>query len=387
LKRRLAKPGISDRLADVTVYIRAVQERIGDYDRPNDRPFARFIAGSRPVKSATIRDVARAAQVSVATVSRALNRSETVSTATRLRVIDAAGELDYVPHSGARSLSTSRTDTIGVMLPDLHGEFFSELIRGIDSATRVHGLHLLLSHSHGDPSEAMAVLRAMRSRVDAMLIMSPYADRELLSAGLNGAAPLVLLGGSQAAHPSFAIDNHAGAFAITTHLLESGYRRIAFVAGPVANLEAEQRLSGYRAALSAQGESFEQVLQGDFGEQSGYLAARQLVEAGVPDAIFAANDTMAIGCLEALREAGLAVPEDVALAGFDNIPVARFLDPPLTTAGVPIAEIGRQAVECCIRILATGEPQAGHVFTPELVIRASSGANIRTGRRAMREEV
>lgn len=342
------------------------------------------------MKSATIRDVARAAQVSVATVSRALNRSETVSAATRTRVIDAADQLDYVPHSGAISLSTSRTDTIGVMLPDLHGEFFSELIRGIDSATRAHGLHLLLSHSHGDPVEAMTVLRAMRSRVDAMLVMSPYADGELLSSGLNGAVPLVLLGGGgggAASQPSFAIDNRAGAFAITAHLLATGYRRIAFIAGPASNIEAEQRLSGYRAALACAGESFEQVLQGDFGERSGCLAARQLVASGIPDAIFAANDTMAIGCLEALREAGLQVPADVALAGFDNIPVARFLDPPLTTAGVPIAEIGRRAVECCIRILATGEAQAGHTFIPELVIRASSGAKIRTGREAIKEEV
>ena len=114
------------------------------------------------MKSATIRDVARAANVSVATVSRALNRGETVSMPTRVRVLDAAGALDYVPHSGARSLSTSRTDTIGVLLPDLHGEFFSELIRGIDQATRAHKLHLLLSHSHGDPQEAMAVLKAMQ---------------------------------------------------------------------------------------------------------------------------------------------------------------------------------------------------------------------------------
>jgi len=134
------------------------------------------------VKSATIRDVARAADVSVATVSRVFNSNDAVTGATRERVLAAAARLDYVPHSGARSLSMRRTDTIGVILPDLHGEFFSELIRGIDVATRARGLHLLLSHSHGDPNEATAVLRAMRSRVDAMIVMSPYADEEVLAA-------------------------------------------------------------------------------------------------------------------------------------------------------------------------------------------------------------
>lgn len=332
------------------------------------------------MRNTTIRDVARAARVSVATVSRTLNGSDTVSAPTRHRVIAAASELRYVPHSGARSLSTRRTDTIGVLLPGLHGEFFSELIRGIDSATRTHALHLLLSPSHGDPIEAATVVRAMRGRVDAMLVMSPYADDDELSAALNGAAPLVLLGSgaNSQPYPSFEIDNRAGAVAITRHLIEAGHRRIAFVAGPSDNMDAAQRLSGYRAALEAAGALTEQIVQGDFSEKSGLQAARRLLAASVPDAIFAGNDEMAIGCLAALREAGLRVPEDVALAGFDDIPVARFLDPPLTTAGVPIAEIGRQAVECCVAILESGSPGAHRSFTPELVVRASSGSADRT---------
>ena len=343
------------------------------------------------MRNATIRDVARAANVSVATVSRALNGTDTVSADTRARVEAAAGELDYVPHSGARSLSTQRTDTIGVLLPDLHGEFFSELIRGIDSATRAHSLHLLLSNSHGDPIEAATVLRAMRSRVDAMLVMSPYSDDEALSAALSGAVPLVLLGsgGESGRYPTFAIDNRGGALTMMRHLLDAGHRRIAFVAGPEGNVDAAQRLSGYRAAIEDSGELVEQVVEGDFTERSGLLATRKLLATGKPDAIFAANDMMAIGCLEALRGAGLRVPEDVALAGFDDIPVARFLDPPLTTAGVPIAEIGRQAVECCIEILASGSPSGtNRTFTPKLVVRASSGTEKkkRPNGRTTREE-
>jgi LacI family transcriptional regulator len=326
------------------------------------------------VKSATIRDVARAAGVSVATVSRVLNGSDPVSSATRERVLAAAAELDYVPHSGARSLSTRRTDTIGVILPDLHGEFFSELIRGIDLATRARGLHLLLSHSHGDPNEATTVLRAMRSRVDAMVVMSPYADEGVLGAALGGRTPVVLIGngGAFGGHPRFDIDNHAGAYAMTVHLLEAGYRRIAFVSGPPANIEAARRLAGYRDALAAYGQLVEQVVQGDFSEPSGYRATRRLLAESRPEAIFAGNDMMALGCLQALREAGLRVPEDIALAGFDDIPIARFVDPPLTSVGVPIAELGRQAVECCAQILATGEACASRTFRPELVVRAST---------------
>jgi LacI family transcriptional regulator len=329
------------------------------------------------MRNATIRDVAKAADVSVATVSRVLNSSDAVTQETRQRVEAAATSLDYVPHSGARSLSTQRTDTIGVILPDLHGEYFSELIRGIDVATRARGLHLLLSHSHGDPAEAATVLRAMRSRVDAMVVMSLYADEEVLSAALGGRTPLVMMGGdASGTHPRFAIDNHAGAFAMTAHLIAQGRTRIAFIAGPSGNTEAAQRLAGYRDALAANGLAAEQVVQGDFGEESGRAAVRRLLAGSRPDAIFAANDMMAIGCLQALRDADVRVPEDIALAGFDDIPIARFVDPPLTTVGVPIAELGRQAVECCVAILATGEPGRSRTFTPELVVRASTGGAV-----------
>lgn len=142
----------------------------------------------------TIRDVARAADVSVATVSRALNNIDSVARKTRDRVLRVVGELDYVPNSGARALSTRRTETIGVLLPDLHGEFFSELIRGIDLAARARGLHLLLSSSHGDHAEAARALRAMRSRVDSVIVMLPDASEDLLGDAGTGAVPMIILG-------------------------------------------------------------------------------------------------------------------------------------------------------------------------------------------------
>lgn len=332
------------------------------------------------MKGATIRDVARAADVSVATVSRTLNGIENVAGITRDRVLKVASELDYIPHSGARSLSSRRTDTIGVLLPDLHGEFFSELIRGIDLAARARGLHLLLSSSHGDPVEAAAALRAMRSRVDSIIMMSLNAGSDAVVPAAPVGVPLVLLGGNRrnAGHPSFVIDNYAGAFAITEHLADGGKRSVVFVAGPADNIEANERLRGYRAALKRTSGAFpEWIVQGDFGEESGREAARTLAAAGPPDAIFCANDMMAIGCLEGLRDAGIAVPADVALAGFDDIPITRYVNPPLTTAAVPIAEMGRQALECCADVIAGRQPELQHIFKPELVIRASSATRSR----------
>ncbi|WP_294013224.1 LacI family DNA-binding transcriptional regulator [Sphingomonas sp.] len=316
--------------------------------------------------------MARAADVSVATVSRALNGIDKVAGITRERVLKIVHELDYVPHSGARALSTRRTETIGVLLPDLHGEYFSELIRGIDLAARQHGLHLLLSSSHGDPTEAAAALRAMRSRVDSIIVMLPSAGEELLVHSRKGPVPMVFLGsGDHRDHPSFEIDNYGGAVAITRHLLDSGRRGIAFVAGPLDNREARERERGYRAAIASAGGD-EWIVAGDFSEQSGRDAAAQFIAGPRPDAIFCANDMMAIGCLESLREAGLRIPDDIALAGFDDIPIARYVSPALTTAAVPIAAIGRRALECCVELIAGRKTKRRHVIQPELVVRSST---------------
>lgn len=330
------------------------------------------------MKGATIHDVARAADVSVATVSRTLNGFGTVAQSTRDRVLQAAGELDYVPHSGARALSTKRTDTIGVLLPDLYGEFFSELIRGIDVAARARGLHLLLSSSHGDLAEANAALRSMRSRVDSVIAMMPNAGEQPLASNGHVGLPMVLIGSNDAGKgkASFIIDNFAGAFAITEHLVSSGRRQIAFIAGPVDNLEARERLRGYRAAMQRFGAA-EWVVEGDFTEAAGRIAARRILsEPSRPDALFCANDMMAIGALDALQEAAVSVPGEIALAGFDDIPIARYVSPPLTTAAVPIAEIGRQALEWCASAIAGRKTEQQRTFKPKLVVRASSAPQI-----------
>lgn len=297
----------------------------------------------------TIKDVARLAGVSVATVSRALNGHSNVTPQTREHVMGVVAQLRFVPSSAAQSMITRRTHTVGALLPDLHGEYFSELIRGIDLAARARGLHLLVSSSHGDAAEAAAALRAMNGRVDGLLVMSPHVSADFLWGNVADDLPAVLMnthvaGGS---HSSFAVDNYGGASAMVRHLVERGHRAIAFIAGPESNFEAQERLRGYRDAIAELlPQTDEQVLQGDFTKESGFRAGSQIVALTQrPSAVFASNDMMAIGCLSALNEAGLQVPNDIALGGFDDVPISRYVNPPLTTVRARITELGGLALE------------------------------------------
>ena len=331
----------------------------------------------------TIRDVAREARVSVASVSRALNGHVNVTAETRARIQAIAAQLRYVPHGAARSLITRRTQTIGALLPELYGEFFSELIRGIDLAARARGLHLLVSSSHGDASEAASALRAMQGRVDGLLILSPHVDAAFLRANLADTTPAVLLNSSvqPGACAVLNADNFGGARALVRHLLAIGYRDIALISGPDANFDAQQREQGYRAAMDeAGGAAALFVVRGDFTEHSGYRAGKELLaRAKLPDAVFAANDMMALGCLRAFADAGKSVPRDVAVAGFDDIPITRYIEPKLTTVHVPIAELGRHALNRLVGAIERPEASGAVAETLDcqVVVRASCGATIR----------
>lgn len=324
--------------------------------------------------SVTIKDVAREADVSVATVSRALNGQDNVAPAVRERVQAVAQRLRYTPHHAARSLSSRRTRTIGVVLPDLYGEFFSELMFGIDQVAREHGLHLLVSSYHGDPQEQGDALRAMRGRVDGLLVMSPYDDVDGVLAEALAILPDAVMIGSRAIASGrrVGIDNHAGALAMTAHLAGLGHRRIAFIAGPDDNFDARERLRGYRDGMALHAPDVApEVLPGDFREDSGARAAERLLALPtLPDAVFAANDMMALGCLSVLSAAGKAVPGDIAVAGFDDIPLARYVPPGLTTIRVDIAALGADAMR---RLLYADAGDADRLRVPRLVVRASCG--------------
>lgn len=325
--------------------------------------------------NATIRDVARAADVSVASASRALNGRDNVRPELRARVEDAARRLGYVPHAGARSLSLARTNAIGVVLPDLHGEFFSEFVRGMDREASARGLHLLLSNMHADPQQGIEALRAMRGRVDGLVVMAPQVDADVLGSHLPASVPAVLVNcaPNQQARAEMRIDNAVGAAAMVDHLVASGRRAIVHVAGPAGNIDADQRRRGYADAMARAGLAA-RIVEGTFEEASGAEAATALVRARAPlDAIFAANDMMAIGALVALRDSGIAVPREVAVAGFDDVPLARLVSPGLTTIRVGIAEAGARAVVRLAALIAGSEDHNVEEMVPKLVVRESTG--------------
>ena len=335
----------------------------------------------------TIKDVARAANVSVATVSRALNGHHNVAEAVRLRVIRVASELRYSPHAAARSLSSRRTHTIGVVLPDLYGEFFSELMRGVDQVARERGFHLLVSSYHGNPEEQGAALRAMRGRVDGLLLMSPYiGDTGHLTDNLSPTQPTVLMNTHlpDSGLAGLSVDNYGGAVAMVRHLADTGRKRIAFITGPEDNFDARERKRGYTDALAEHlPDAKPWILPGDFNEPSGHAAGLELsVSEQRPDAVFAANDMMALGCLSAFMQAGIRVPQQIALAGFDDIPLSRYVQPSLTTVRVNIARLGGQAMSALSDAIGKdATPAASVSLQPELIVRESTVAG-RAGKSA-----
>lgn len=332
----------------------------------------------------TMRDVARQAGFSVATVSRVLSGSGPVAERTRVRVMETAAALNYVPNATARSLTTSLNETVGVLLPDLYGEFYSEIIRGVEGAARARRYHTVLTSVQGGPGELAAALRSLVGRVDGLVAMSPEIEPDVLQANFPAGVPVAMLGRPLEGHASVTIDNEAGARDMVSHLADLGHHRVAHVGGGASNADARARLAGYRHVVAARGLDADPalVLPGDFTEGSGHAAGRALLDmADRPSAVFAANDAMALGVLRALREGGLSVPDDVALAGFDDIPVAQYVMPGLTTVHVPIQEMGAWAVEAVLdavsRAAAGGDgqpPVPGAVTLPtRLVVRESCG--------------
>ena len=301
------------------------------------------------VATATIRDVARRAGVSVASASRVLNNHPSVTQTMRDRVLQAARVLDYVPHLGARSLSRGSWNTIGVVLPDLFGEFFSEIIRGIDFAAHKRGLQLLLSNMHGSADDTELAIRTMRGRVDGLLVMSPQLDPAFLARNLPKGLPAVVMNtaGSDGTHPTIAIDNHAGVRKAIAHLVDQGCRRIAHLTGPQGNADADARRAGFRAAVAEMLDPDTAIeIEGDFSEEAGIAAAHRILGlAPRVDGLFAANDMMAVACMATLARHDVRAPDDIAIVGFDGVPIAQYVTPALSTMALNLADLGERAVD------------------------------------------
>jgi LacI family transcriptional regulator len=312
-----------------------------------------------------------------------MNASAPVNEATRARVLAVARELRFAPNGSARALSRRRTGALGVVLPDLYGEFFSELLRGLDQEAQRADHSLLVSSSHHDARGVGFAVRAMRGRVDGLVVMAPEVDPAGLVDVLPGGVPTVLLNaaGVQAEIHTISVDNAGGALAMTRHLLALGHRRIGFIAGAASNADAREREHGFGAALSEADLPHDQtlVVRGDFTEASGWRGAKTFVAlADPPTVLFAANDAMAVGALSALRDSQLDVPREMAVVGFDDIPVAAFLNPPLTSVHVGIAELGAHAAALLLRDLAErpppGTPPRHELLPTQLAIRGSCGS-------------
>jgi LacI family transcriptional regulator, galactose operon repressor len=330
----------------------------------------------------TIYDVARLAQVSTATVSRALNGTGQIAPGTRKAIDDAVEQLGYRPNTIARSLVTKSTQTIAFLLPDITNPFYASLVSGIQQLALKRDHTMLLCTTEGDPEREEQYLRLLRAKqVDGALVDGLVLPPDRIARFVEDGFPIVCLDRdiASASVPLVQVDNRRGARLATEHLLSLGHTRIAHVSGSLDLRISQQRVAGYRKALTSAGITPDPrlVAAGDFTEAGGYQATRTLLEAEVElTAVFAANDLSALGALHAITESGRRVPEDVSLVGFDDVPLAAFTSPPLTTIHQPAVEIAERATEILIDLTHGRQvPKLRYLLEPKLVVRASTAAS------------
>ncbi|KQR39614.1 MULTISPECIES: LacI family DNA-binding transcriptional regulator [Microbacterium] len=327
---------------------------------------------------ATIEEVASAAGVSRSTVSRVVNGSTAVSPEALLAVQRAIEELSYVPNRAARSLASKQTHAIALIVPEdttrFFGDpFFAAIVAGITGALRGSDYLLNLLIASDDPGDKMTSF-VRNGGVDGALIVSHHTSDAFIERVADavpvvwGGRPVRLREGDYVVD----VDNVAGARTATQHLIETGRTRIATISGPVTMVSSVDRVQGFRGALADAGLSPFAEEAGDYSEASGADAARRILAAGRPDAIFVASDLMARGALTALRAAGIRVPEDVALVGFDDSSVALSTDPELTTMRQPMYAQGEAMAGVLLSRLAGRDPEHVTILPTELVVRASS---------------
>lgn len=327
----------------------------------------------------TSADVAALAGVSRTTVSFVLNgRDVQISPATRQRVLDAARQLDYHPHASARQLAGGRSQAIGLVLRQSAEQiaadaFLSESLRGLSTAARAAGFRVLVESA--DAEHGYAELARSRG-ADGLVVSGPRSVEPELASLVEEGFPIVLQGSlANLDVPSVDVDNVVGARRAVEHLIGLGHRRIGCITNaPLEYTAAADRCEGYRQALAAAGIGYDEslVVEGGFDAPSGHRAARQLLATRPVDAIFVASDVVAIGAITAIRDADLAVPEDISIVGFDDIPIAAYLDPPLTTIRVPAYELGQAVGRALLDRIAIPGFHTRTLLPTELVVREST---------------
>ena len=336
--------------------------------------------------SLTLEEIAKLAGVSRSTVSRVINDHPNVRAPVRERVWQVIRETGYQPHAAARSLVTRRTRIVGVIIPEalttlFTDPFFPHLLCGITQACNSRGYQLMLSLFNGPAGPEEMYRRAIGGgHLDGVVVASTRLDDPLIGRLMDDGVPFVMVG----RHPDervryIDIDSVAAARMAVDHLARLGHRRIGTITGPLNMPASADRLDGYRRAMAAHRLPVDDdlIVEGDFTEASGVAAARRLLAAAAT-AIFAANDSMAVGALKVVREGGLQVPKDVALVGFDDLPIAASIQPALTTVRQPIEQMGSMAADLLLSLLESPpeeRPPAQKLILPtKLVVRESCGA-------------
>ena len=331
----------------------------------------------------TISDVAKAAGVSISTVSRVLNGNVPVDPETAERVTTSVKKLNYIPRAAARTLASKRTNTLGLLLYNIGGEFYTPLLRGIEAECTQGGFDLLIHSTHAIHPGAVSRSPLGEHNTDGLLVFTGALPVEELARLHEIRFPVVLMHQSPPKGldiPFITIENRLGAQHIVEHLLETHRRRrIVFLRGPAANEDSQEREKGYRQALKNHQLPVDPalLLAGEFEPEAAYAATKRLSQSGIEfDAIFTGDDDNAVGVIQALREAGKKIPQEISVAGFDDSLFARILVPPLTTVHAPIEQVGRMGARQLIRRIR-GEPVEKHLTLPvEVVIRRSCGCEV-----------
>ena len=325
---------------------------------------------------ATIKDVAKLAGVAVSTASYALNGQNKVSMKTKKKVEEAARQLRYQKNGIASDLKKNQTKTIALILSDISGPFFSEIIKGVQQVTTENGYDLIAC-SALEAEDSIAVKFLKEKRVDGVVVFAHTISDETVLESARDDFPIVVMERNVEDDLiiSISIDNVHGGFLATEHLIKQGHQDIAFISGSADSFDNQQRLKGFSKALSEYGiqEHSKWNIFGNFTQEGGYKAVKMLIMQGeLPTAIFFANDEMAIGGLKAFQEKGINVPEDVSIVGFDDILLSQYVNPPLTTIRQPQYEAGALAAHLIFQVLNGEKANPYYRFDTELVVRHST---------------
>ncbi|MEA1964691.1 MAG: LacI family DNA-binding transcriptional regulator [Candidatus Aerophobetes bacterium] len=329
----------------------------------------------------TIKDIARVAGVSIATVSTALNDRSGVGADTKLRVLAVAEKLGYEPNILARSLVTKKTHTIGLIISDISNPFFTRVVRGIEDVANENGFNLILCNTDEEGQKEKAYLRILQGKqVDGLIIISTEKNSNHIKSLVENNIPLVLLDrkleGLQV--DSVVVDNVEGSRKATSHLIKLGHRKIGIIHGPETIMTGRDRLEGYKRALREHNLPLESkyIKEGNFKQEGGYSRTLELLELkNPPSALFVTNNLMTMGAFKALKEERIRVPEEIALIGFDDMEWASLASPPLTAVSQPTYRLGTSAANLLLSRIKAPAPQEVQevVLEPKLVIRESCG--------------